>query len=92
MIPICSNILSHLSLKCVAGTLNRCSDGLFGCGTFDGEGVGRGTGLGLLYARYFLDGTDYSSLAMTAMHILNAIDGHVYTYSKVGISNVIIEM
>ena len=68
---------SSLSFKRIADTLNGSTDGLFGSGAFDGEGVGRGTGLGFLYARHFLDSTDYGSLAMAAMHILNAIDGHV---------------
>ena len=39
-----------------------------------GAGGGYGTGLGLLYALYFLNGTDYCGFAMTTMHILNAID------------------
>lgn len=84
--------LAATSFERISYTLNGCADGLFGSRSFDSEGVGRGTGFGLFYAWHFLNGTDYSSLAMTAMHILNAIDGHVYTYNKVGISNVIIEM
>ena len=68
---------SSLSLKRISDTINGCADGLFGSGAFDGEGVGRGTGLGLLYAWQILDGADYSCLTMAAMHILDTIDGHV---------------
>jgi hypothetical protein len=69
--------LSDLSLERITDTFNRCADGLFGSRTFDGEGVGRGTGLGFLYAWDFLDGTDNGGLAMTAMHVFNPIDSHI---------------
>jgi hypothetical protein len=68
---------SSLSLECVTDTLNSCSNGLFRSGAFDGESVGRGTGLSRLYTWYFLDGTDYGSLAMATMHILNTINGYI---------------
>ena len=67
----------ELPLECVTDSFYCCSDGVFGGGAFDGECVGGGTGLGFLYAWHFLNGTDYGCLAMTAMHVLNAIDGHI---------------
>ena len=69
--------MSNLSFERISDTFNRCSNGLFGGGALDAEGVGRGTGLGLLYALYFLNGTNYCGFAMTTMHILNAIDRYV---------------
>lgn len=70
-------IVSGLSFERISDTLDSFTDRLF-CGrAFDGEGAGRGTGLCFLYAWHFLDGTDYSSLAMAAMHVLDTIDGHV---------------
>ena len=70
--------VSSFSFKRITDTLNGYTDGLF-CGrAFDGEGVGRGTGLGFLNARHFLNGTDYGSLAMATMHVLNTVNGHVW--------------
>ena len=70
-------VLFHSSPKCISDTLNGCTDGFF-CGrAFDGEGVGRGTGLGFLHTRHFLDGTDYGCLAMAAMHVLDTVNGHI---------------
>ena len=52
------------SFERISDTLNSFTDRLF-CGrAFDGEGVGRGTGLGFLYAWHFLDGTDDGGLAI----------------------------
>jgi hypothetical protein len=69
--------VSSFSFKRITDTLNGYTDGLF-CGrAFDGEGVGRGTGHGFLYARQILDGTDYGCLAMAAMHVLDTVNGHI---------------
>ena len=70
-------VISSLSFERISDTLNSFTDRLF-CGwAFDGEGVGRGTGLGFLYARQILDGTDYGCLAMAAMHVLDTVNGHI---------------
>ena len=70
-------IVSGLSFKCISDTLDRCADGFF-CGrAFDGEGVGRSTGLGFLNAWQILDGTDYGCLAMAAMHVLDTVNCHI---------------
>jgi hypothetical protein len=75
-LPIASTS-AHLPFEGISYALDGGADGLFGSGALDGKCVGRGTGLGLLYAWHFRYGTHYGSLAMAAMHILNAIDGHV---------------
>ena len=51
----------NLSLERIADSFNCCPNGFFRSGTFDGEGVGRGTGLGILYAGQFFDGTNTCS-------------------------------
>jgi hypothetical protein len=68
---------SSLSSERITNPFYRLADGFFRCRAFDGEGVGRGAGLGFLYAGKVLDGTNYGGLAMAAMHFLDAIDGHI---------------
>ena len=77
LLPLPFHPYSSFSLERISDTLNSFTDRLFCGGAFEGEGVGRGTGLGFLYARQILDGTDDGGLAMTAMHVLDTIDGHI---------------
>ena len=70
-------VLAAPSLKRIANPFYRLADGIFRCRAFDGEGVGRGTGLGLLYAWQILYGTDYGCLAMAAMHVLDPVNCNV---------------
>ena len=70
--------LTATSFERISYTLNGCANGLFGSRAFDGEGIGRGTSLGYFYAGEIFDGTNYGSLAMTAMHVLNPIDDHIW--------------
>ena len=60
--------------KRIANPFYRFADGFFRCRAFNGEGVGRGTGLGFLNAGQILDSTDYGSLAMAAMHVLDPVN------------------
>jgi hypothetical protein len=65
------------SLKRIANPFYGLADGFFRCRAFDGEGVGGCAGLGFLYAWHIPDGTDYGSLAMAAMHILDPVNCNV---------------
>ena len=69
--------LAAPSLKRIANPFYRLADGFFRCRAFDGEGVGGCTGLSFLYTWQILDGTNYGSLAMAAMHILDPVNCNV---------------